>query len=151
MTLRFAYQKFRTRRPLPSLRGRTERPRPIVPVSLVGPGGAVARDALLDTGADDTVFPLSAAAALGIDLSNAPTGSGSGAGLAALTFQYAEVTIRIASPSEFREWSGWVGFTSGQLRQPILGFAGFLEFFTASFHGDGEFVDLTVNGNYAGS
>jgi hypothetical protein len=44
-----------------------------------------------------------------------------------------------------------VGFTSCRLRHALLGFAGFLEFFTATFHGDREEVELAVNGLYPGT
>ena len=49
----------------------------------------------------------------------------------------------VAPPS-----SAWVGFTSAPIRHPLLGFAGFLQYFTATFHGDREEVELAVNGTY---
>jgi hypothetical protein len=51
---------------------------------------------------------------------------------------------------EFREWPAWVGFVNG-LRRPVLGFAGFLQFFTATFRGDDEVLDLEVNRLYPGT
>ena len=62
----------------------------------------------------------------------------------------AQVTLRIADNNEQREWRAWVAFTSATMRQPLLGFAGFLQYFTAAFHGDREEVELTVNGLYPG-
>jgi hypothetical protein len=50
---------------------------------------------------------------------------------------------------EYHEWPAWVGFVKG-LRRPLLGFGGFLQFFTATFHGDDEFVELAVNRLYPG-
>lgn len=41
-------------------------------------------------------------------------------------------------------------FTPARLRYPTLGFAGVLQFFTASFRGDRQEVELTVNGLYPG-
>lgn len=38
--------------------------------------------------------------------------------------------------------AGWVGF-SPAISRPLFGFAGFLQFFTATFHGDREQVELT--------
>ena len=35
--------------------------------------------------------------------------------------------------------------------RPLIGFAGFLQFFTATFHGDREQVELTVNALYPGT
>jgi hypothetical protein len=120
-------------------------------VALIGPTGTVVRQALLDTGADNTVFPDDVALRIGLDLSVAPLGTGAGIGSNRLTLRYAEVTLRIADNNERREWQAWVGFTSGRLRHPTLGFAGALEFFTATFHGDREQVELTVNGSYPGT
>jgi hypothetical protein len=46
---------------------------------------------------------------------------------------------------------GWLGFTSAPLRQSLLGYAGFLQFFTATFYGDTEQVELTINSLYTGT
>ena len=150
MSLRFPYQPFQVGQPLVSLGGRLTRPRPIIPVTLIGLLRAVLTSGLLDTGADDTIFPELLAQRLGLDLSNAPQGSGAGFGMHAAVLRYAEVPLRIADSNERREWQAWVGFTSAPLRQPLLGYAGFLQFFTASFHGDFEEVELTVNATYPG-
>jgi hypothetical protein len=61
------------------------------------------------------------------------------------------VTLRIATAQEQREWQAWVGFTSGKLRRPILGFAGCLQYFTSTFLGDREEVELSVNRLYSGT
>jgi hypothetical protein len=151
MTLHYPFRSFRVLRPLVSLQGRIARPRPIIPVTLLGPTSAVARDCLVDTGSDDTVFPESVAIAAGIDLSNAPVSSAAGVGLQALTLRLVEVTLRIADNQEQREWSAWVGFTSAKLHQPLLGFAGFLQFFDVLIRGEQEKVELTVNGAYPGT
>lgn len=120
-------------------------------MTLIGPTGSRATDALLDTGADDTLFPEQMAADVGIDLGLAPVFSGSGVGRVPLSLRFAEVTIRISTNQEQREWKAWVGFTSAKLRQPLLGYAGFLQFFTATFHGDLEEAELTINPSYLGS
>jgi hypothetical protein len=85
------------------------------------------------------------ASRIGIDLSTADIGEGSGVSSGAAPLRYALVTLRVTDGHEFREWTGWVGFTSAPLRLPLLGFAGFLQFFTATFHGDREEVELTIN------
>jgi len=151
VSLRFPYRRFSVGRPLAWLGGRTERPRPVILVSVIGPQDTHVDFALLDTGADDTVFPESVAAKLGINLTNAPTGSGGGVGLQGFVIRYAEVTLRISDNQEQRAWKGWVGFTSAPLRQPLLGYAGFLEYFTATFFGDRQEVELTVNATYPGT
>jgi hypothetical protein len=119
-------------------------------VALLGPTATAVEKGLLDTGADDTVFPETVAADIGLDLANAPTGVASGVGQVAATLRYAEVTLRISDGQEHREWTARVAFTSAPLHRPLLGFAGFLQFFTATFHGDREQVELTINGSYRG-
>ena len=151
MSLIFPYTPEKTVRPIWPLGGRTERPRPIIIVSLIGPTGTVVDDAQLDTGADDTVFPEHAATKIGIDLSNAPTGTAAGVGKVGATLRYAEVKLRISDGIEFREWPARVGFTSAPLHRPLLGFAGFLQLFTATFYGESEQVELTVNNLYPGT
>ena len=151
MSLRYPYTLVPMPYPVTSLGGRWVRPRPLIDLGLLGPTGAKAETAQLDTGADDTVFMEDAARAIGLDLSNAPAGFASGVGVARVPLRYAEVTLRIAGVGEFREWKAWVGFTPARLSRPLLGFGGFLQFFSAHFHGDSEEVELTVNRLYTGT
>jgi hypothetical protein len=117
---------------------------------LIGPSGTFVERCLLDTGADDTVFPDVAAAHAGFDLSNAPVGAALGVGLVSHQIRYARVTLRITDGVEFCEWDTWVGFTSAPLGQPLMGKAGFLQFFDADFRGSHEEVQLTTNPSYPG-
>ncbi len=151
MTIRFRYQNFRAAHLIAPLAGRPVRPRPVISVTLVGPQTTIAQDALLDTGSDDTVFPESIAQRIGIDLSNAPLGSITGLPQGSIPVRYTRVTLRIADNQERREWEAWVGFTPALIRSPALGFTGFLQYFAATFHGDREEVELTVNGQYSGT
>jgi hypothetical protein len=151
MSLLYRYILFPAKQPVLPLGGRFVRPRPVISVSVVGPSDTVAVDALLDTGADDTVFPEKVAKTIGLDLTNAPTGSGAGVGSSNLPVRYAEVTLRLVSGSERREWKAWVGFGAAQFTLPMLGFAGFLQFFDANFRGAREEVELTVNALYPGT
>jgi hypothetical protein len=105
----------------------------------------------LDPGADDTVFPEAIAVAIGLNLTQAPTGTAAGVGQVSATLRYAEVLLRITDGHEYREWPARVGFTAARLHRPLLGFAGFLQFFTSTFEGDLEQVELTVNGAYPGT
>src|SRR5258708_1180405 len=96
MSLLFPYKPLPTGAGIPSLGGRTVRPRPLVPaVTLIGPLSTVAREALLDAGADDTLFPESLAAYIGINLSAAPTGVLRGAAGGSLPVRYATVSLRL--------------------------------------------------------
>jgi hypothetical protein len=132
------------------LGGRLDRPKSLIQVTIVGPSNAVARVGLLDTGADDTVFPDAIAALIGIDLTNAPTGQAIGVGGASVPVRYAEVELRITDGTQFLTWRARVAFTSIPLRFPLLGFAGFLQFFDALFRGANEEVVLTTNSLYPG-
>jgi hypothetical protein len=108
-------------------------------------------EGLLDTGSDDTVFPERVAARIGVDLTHAPTGGASGVGGGTALLRYAEVVLRLSDGREHRQWTARVGFTSAPLKRPLFGFAGFLQYFTASFHGDREEVELTINRLYQGT
>jgi hypothetical protein len=147
----FRYQPFTAPLPVVSLGGRPDRPRPVVFLSVIGPAGTHGDEGHIDTGADDTVFEERVASLIGIDLTNAPVRTASGVGLVPSTVRYAQVTLRLTDGTEFREWPAWVGFTSARLKQPLLGYAGFLRFFTATFDGERERVELAVNGLYPGA
>jgi hypothetical protein len=109
-----------------------------------------ARDALLDTAADDTVFPEALAAHIGVDLTNAPVGMGTTANMASVPLRYGRVHLRLTDGREHHEWPAWVGFTPARFRYPMLGFAGCLQFFEATFQGDHEEVVLAPNSLYPG-
>lgn len=149
--MRFPYHLTRVRHPARGLGGRWVRPQPLIHVSLVGPTDTRPVLGILDTAADDTVFPEYVAARIGIDLTGAPTGAASGMGGVPALLRYAQVHLRVSGGGEFREWPAWVGFTSLPLRYPMLGFAGFLQSFTATFYGDREEVKLAVNRLYPGT
>lgn len=151
MSLRFPYFRVPKRQPIVSLGGKIHRPRPVIGVTILGPAGTVPYDGLLDTGADDTLFPEAVAAVIGIDLTNAPQGTAGGMGLGTIPVRYAEATLRIADNQEQREWRAWASFGPITRRYALLGYAGFLQYFTATFHGDREEVELTVNNQYPGT
>jgi predicted aspartyl protease len=150
MSMRFRYHRFATKRPVLTLGGRQDRPHPEVNVTLIGPADTRVVRGLLDTGADDTVFPESWAELIGIDLTGAPAGAFKGTIPGVASVRYAKATMRLAGNGERREWTALVGFTAAPLRRALLGFAGFLQFFSATFHGDREEVELAVNPLYPG-
>jgi hypothetical protein len=151
MTLLFRYKVVSVPHAVVSLGGRWSRPRPFITVSVIGPNTTAVLEGHLDTGADDTIFAESVASAIGLDLSNAPIGQATTATLTNTPIRYAQVALRITDGQERREWLAWVGFPPARLANPLLGFAGFLQFFTATFHGDREQVELTVNSLYPGT
>src|SRR5437588_10175595 len=132
MTLRYRYKLERVNHPVIPLGGRWVRPRPLAAVTLIGPSGPCVATGHLDTGADDTVFPEWMAVRIGVDLRNAPPGQAEGAGGGAIAVRYAEVTLRLAQGNERREWRAWVGFTPARMSNPLLGFAGCLQYFTST-------------------
>jgi aspartyl protease len=151
MSLRFPYKRGKASHPLVSLQGRLDRPRPVIPLCLIGPANTWVGNGLLDTGADDTVFPESTALQIGLDLTQAPSGTGMGVAGNPTALRYAEVTLRLVAQQEQREWRAWVGFAAAPLRLPLLGYAGFLQFFDALFRGAHEEVERTVNALYPGT
>jgi hypothetical protein len=152
MTLIFPYVRVPIRRPAVALGGLTYRPRPLIPVSLVGPTNTRLVYGLVDSGADDTVFPESLANQIGLDLTGAPEGeSGSFTGGPNVPVRFATVTLRLATQTERREWSALIGFTSAPMRHGLLGYAGALQFFATNLRGDAEIVELTVNSLYPGT
>ncbi len=150
MSLSFPYKVVRVNHAVTPLGGRWSRPRALLTVSVTGPSGTFSADGRLDTGADDTVFPERIAGVVGLDLRNAPTGHCTTADLTQVTVRYTQATLRLTDGKERREWPTWVGFSSA-IHRPLFGFAGFLQFFTATFHGDREQVELTVNRLYPGT
>ncbi|MBY0228883.1 MAG: hypothetical protein K2W96_06375 [Gemmataceae bacterium] len=151
MGMIFPYRQMRAIAPVIALGGRLTRPKPIITATLIGPMGTHVDGCLVDDAADDTVFPDWVAAKIGIDLSNAPIGAATGISLAHAPIRYARAVFRISAQAERREWEAWVGFTSARMRWPLLGFAGFLQFLTATFDGEGEKLELAVNGLYPGT
>jgi hypothetical protein len=149
--MRFHYTPFRTSVPVLTLGGRGERPRPVAPVTLIGPRNSWPIDARVDSNADDTVFPERMASLVGIDLANVPQRTFSGIGQAPVPVKYARVTLRMADALERREWPAWVGFTPVLTTYALLGFAGCLQYFTTTFHGHLEEVELAVNPLYPGT
>lgn len=151
MSLLFHYKVVAVSHAVVALGGRWSRPRPLLPIAVVGPSNTSAVDGHLDTGSDDTIFSERLAARIGVDLTNASMGQLTTANLMNAPVRYAQVILRLADGKERREWPAWVGFTPAKLQSPLLGFAGFLQFFTAIFRGDREEVELTVNSLYPGT
>ncbi len=148
MEFQFLFSLIAIPRPAVSLQGRRVRPRPIVPFTVVNSQTGVSRSyrGLLDTGADDTVFQDETALALGIDLTNAPTGTAQGVTGQTVTVRFADVLLQLTNDDgDILEWRATVAFAPKRGTHPLLGFAGFLQFFNANFSGEFEEVTLTPN------
>ena len=151
MTMRFAYDLIGTSSPILALGGRYFRPRPIVPITLIGPLGSHLLRGLVDSGADEIIVPEFVPPIIGVDLFGAPTVTTRGIAGSMVSVRLAEVTMRIADLHERREWSAWVGFSPIPRRTAVLGFTGFLQYFTTMLHGEFERLELTVNALYPGT
>jgi hypothetical protein len=151
MTLLFPYLQVPTPHPVYCLGGVFFRWRPIIPVTLVGPGGTHLCHGRLDTCADDTVFPEWMAQRLGLDLTAAPVGQGTGVAGGSISLRYAHIEIRVTDGQEYRTWSACVGFAPAPFRRVLLGQAGVLQYFTAAFHGDRQIAELTINSTDPGT
>ncbi len=68
-----------------------------------------------------------------------------------ISFRYARITLHLTDGIEFREWPAVVAFTPARIPHGLLGFAGSLQYFTATFRGDVEEVELAVNALYPGT
>jgi hypothetical protein len=149
--MRIAYVPSISSTPLPLAGGGVVLPRPILPVRITGPTNSYFTDCLLDTGADWTIFEQSVAAQIGLDLSQAHVRTVQLVGRKSFLCSYALVQMRITDGSnETYEWPAMVGFVPFALRRPQLGYAGFLQFFDADFHGGDQEVYLTPNHTFSG-
>ena len=125
---------------------------PSRPVVFIHGDRSIARTSVLDTGADDTVLPDWVAAAVGLDLARAEEREVGLAGRAPLRCRYAPVEIEITDGiRETYRWTAVVGFIdAATLPRPLLGYAGFLQYFDAHFRGGDLEVVLVPNRTYPG-
>jgi hypothetical protein len=145
------YTAVRSASPLPSLGGARIRYRPLAAVRISGPLRSVLLDGQLDTGADDTVFHERTARDVGLDLTAAPQILMTLAGRGVIICRYARVVLRITDGmQETYEWSAVVGFVAVPLQQPLLGQAGFLQFFDVNYRGGAREAVLLPNSSFPG-
>ena len=150
--MRAPYMMGLARRPQPALGGSLVRPRPMMPVLFAHQGGSVTRTSVLDTGADDTVVPDWIAAAIGLDLTGIEERPIGLAGRTPLRCRYAPVEIQVSDGTgETYRWTAIVGFVDATvLPRPLLGYAGFLQYFDTEFRGADTEVILLPNRSFSG-
>jgi hypothetical protein len=123
--------------------------RPEIPVVLIGPNGQASIFGLVDTGADTTIFPKHLAQNLGIALQPDAEMQATVFGGTPVSLDVGEVTILLQKDGESLQWRETVCFfdMSGELSDQfaILGHAGFLDYFTATFDGEDGTVMLVPN------
>src|SRR5687767_11679692 len=108
----------------------TNRWRPLVPVTILGPTGTQRffPRAVLDPGADDTVFPLAFAPFLAVTLL-ADTGHGLRWRGQSYPLRFGHVELEFSAGAHVWRWPAVIGFSAASIRYPILGIAGCLQFF----------------------
>lgn len=151
--LEFPYQPERIRGNTPPSLASGERYqwRPLIPIKLLCPSGVVLRfdRALIDCGSHDTVLPLQAMSFGGI----APlAASGYRVRWSGLLhdLQFGRAELRLEG-SAIYQWTAVVGFTSASIRYPLLGVAGFLQYFDLTLRGAARMIELTPNATYPGT
>lgn len=148
--MRIPYFVGRSAVALPSRGGGRQRPRPVTAVGVTGPTGFLPRDCLLDTGADDTIFPEPVAIRTGVDLTTAPALTINLAGRGPVSCQFAPVQLRLSDGIETYEWTAIVGFAPVTLTFPLLGYAGFFEYFDVDFRGAAREAIITPAATFPG-
>jgi hypothetical protein len=148
--VRFAYLPLPTRRPVYSRGGLAMRYRPIVPVHVLAPQPLLPTDCCIDSASDDTLFPVRFARRLGIDLAGAPQGEAQPAGHPPLPVRYGRVTLLLADGFESCEGEAVVAFLDVPMRWPLLGHAGFLDFFDVQLLGARREAVLAPNNSFSG-
>jgi hypothetical protein len=122
--------------------------RPEIELILLGPANGILCQGLVDTGADNTVFPSSLARRLRIPLIAEPGPPAKGFGGQELAMFSGEVRLGLQSEDEVCHWRTRVlffDFPHPDDEAVVLGQAGFLEYFTATFDGQRKTLQLAAN------
>lgn len=122
--------------------------RPIVPILVRGPRDSLLVRPLLDSGADFTLFPLSVAAATGIDLDINRAGSVGGIEGGSLVTYPGDVELELSDGTQSYRWTTTVRFADGN--NMVLGHLGCLEFFTVTLDHYQRDVLIEPNAIYPG-
>lgn len=128
--------------------------RPEIPVRFTGPQGEIVVDGLVDTGADDTIVAMSVARACGISLFPGRGPEVQAVGGQKFATLFGDIRLQLNDGQTQIEWTARVQFFDfpDQADTVLLGHAGFLDYFTATFTGaDGQLTlvpnaDLPVGG-----
>lgn len=123
--------------------------RPIAHVGIAGSNGSVYLRALIDTGADHTLVPYSVADQVGAKLFDDESNSVEGISGHEVIVVPGEIELELIDDVETVKWTTVIGFA--QFAAPedecsVLGHAGCLEYFLATFDGVNRSVELTLRG-----
>jgi hypothetical protein len=101
----------------------------------------------LDPGSDDTIFPLDAADLIRARLRSAAKHSVRWRGRR-YALAFGDVQLELIGDAEIWRWPAVIGFSDAPIRYPLLGIAGCLQFFNATFLGEERLVELQRNQSY---
>jgi hypothetical protein len=122
--------------------------RPEIPVTIVGPAGELSLIGLVDTGSDNTIFPHSVADLLQISTSLLEGAGATAFGGQRVELQIGDAVLRLHADDGDCAWKSQVcfyDFPSTEDDVVILGHAGFLDYFTATFDGKEAVLTLLPN------
>lgn len=119
--------------------------RSVIPIVIDGPNGAMEIWALVDTGADHTVLPRFVAEQLAIPLHQDPTVTATAYGGTPIPLSVGIATLSLSTQGKTVSWTDEFAFhesADGENETAVVGHAGFLNYFTATF--DGQAGQLTL-------
>lgn len=122
--------------------------RPELDLKLIGPKGSAVFIGLVDTGADQTILPTFIAHRLGIELGPHEGPIATAFGGQRLDLLDGAAVLEIRSGGEILAWTAplcFFDYSEEDESTVVLGYVGFLEFFTATF--DGDALELTLEPN----
>lgn len=138
--MKFPYTEYQVD-PSPAAPDRDTLYRPVIRVRLQGPKSFLKVWALLDTGADESYITESVAEKLGVvPLTSDPMTIKSASG--EMNVWYGSLTVEVSDENEAHSFSITVGVVSEEWSESILGHAGFLEHFDATFSHVDKLVTL---------
>lgn len=118
--------------------------RPSIPIRVIGPAGEAVAYGLVDTGADETLFPDRFLGPLGVVVRPGDHATIVANDGGVVLVRYGMVDLELRRRDVAYRWSARVAFYSGT--RALLGHAGCLEYFTATFNGQRRYVSMTPNG-----
>jgi hypothetical protein len=119
--------------------------RPVAKLRVAGPSGETYVRLLIDTGADHTLLPMSVADRVGAHLFHDDYNSAKGVSGHEISIIPGRVQLELISDNGCYQWSAVIGFAefaSPEEECSLLGHAGCLEFFTATFDGVARVFEL---------
>jgi hypothetical protein len=119
-------------------------------MAVYGPTGSFVSfgRALVDPGADDTIFPFDVATVLGIPLL-VTTGHAMRWRGQRFLLHFGVVQLELIDDAgSALRWPATVAFTAANVRYPLLGIAGCLEFLDVRFLGMDRMMELAANASF---